>query len=529
MNAVINQNALGAPVAFVGLGSAKSEPQVNTEAGTEFAFHQMFGTYDPNETLSAVRSTDQDAKELLSKAGAEDASQIDEICADPPIFQPIAQIFANLPMPSEALLKPTVTANDTSKPALDRSAGESLAVTGAVVPGISGGIDDSGLQQAGTNPETLGFPQGVSSSTDLLDPDSPTLETEEKYALLSSSTTGAVAEPDETDLHRATFVPLQTYNQQSPSPDERFRQASLGAGDAPDNPKATIEYPKSSAHFSTVENTWRHKWTGDAAALAIAEDDTANQTLAGDPDEAENPQAPQLVSNKILPHSAPLAQHSTPSAPPAGPAIINFRPKTDLPPPPVAAEKIQSGGGPEVFVFNQALGVSDIELSLGSTQTSPEIGPTLGAARRVASSVFVPTPAALMPNQSAMLASRITEMSITRDNGPVDVSLSPDELGKLTISIKQDGSFVHVTLTAERPETLDLMRRNASDLIADLRQTGFSGASLSFGQGQKDQHPNFQNADLPTRHQQSPQNLIPETRPIASGRTHDGVGVDLRF
>lgn len=68
------------------------------------------------------------------------------------------------------------------------------------------------------------------------------------------------------------------------------------------------------------------------------------------------------------------------------------------------------------------------------------------------------------------------------DAEPLEIVLNPQELGHLRFEIRQSGEQVSVLLTAERPETLDLMRRHADQLVTELRQSGFSDASLSFGQ-----------------------------------------------
>lgn len=44
-----------------------------------------------------------------------------------------------------------------------------------------------------------------------------------------------------------------------------------------------------------------------------------------------------------------------------------------------------------------------------------------------------------------------------------------------------EGERMHVTLSCERPETADLMRRHADQLVQEFREAGYSGATLSFG------------------------------------------------
>lgn len=71
-------------------------------------------------------------------------------------------------------------------------------------------------------------------------------------------------------------------------------------------------------------------------------------------------------------------------------------------------------------------------------------------------------------------------------SGPVgdalEVALSPEELGRVRIDFRPEAGGMRVVLTAERGDTLDLMRRHGDQLMADLREAGFDGASLSFGQ-----------------------------------------------
>ncbi len=68
-----------------------------------------------------------------------------------------------------------------------------------------------------------------------------------------------------------------------------------------------------------------------------------------------------------------------------------------------------------------------------------------------------------------------------------------------------------VAINAERPETLDLMRRNASDLGDTLRDLGYEDVAFSFGKGEQSQngqsdsdaHPNGDDAHL-SLHTQAP-------------------------
>lgn len=63
----------------------------------------------------------------------------------------------------------------------------------------------------------------------------------------------------------------------------------------------------------------------------------------------------------------------------------------------------------------------------------------------------------------------------------LNLTLSPEDLGRLRFEMTTTGDRLHITLFVERGDTMDLLRRNADQLLSDLRQSGFGQASLSFG------------------------------------------------
>ncbi|MDQ7777602.1 flagellar hook-length control protein FliK [Paracoccus aminovorans] len=66
--------------------------------------------------------------------------------------------------------------------------------------------------------------------------------------------------------------------------------------------------------------------------------------------------------------------------------------------------------------------------------------------------------------------------------GVVEIALSPEELGKVRLVIAP-GEKPAVTVFADRPETFDLLRRNAETLDRELRNAGIFGADISFSGG----------------------------------------------
>lgn len=69
---------------------------------------------------------------------------------------------------------------------------------------------------------------------------------------------------------------------------------------------------------------------------------------------------------------------------------------------------------------------------------------------------------------------------------PVEVTLAPEELGKVRMTIWATDGGLTLQLVADRPETLDLMRRHIDQLAQDFRDMGFERLSFAFGQGQNE-------------------------------------------
>lgn len=68
-----------------------------------------------------------------------------------------------------------------------------------------------------------------------------------------------------------------------------------------------------------------------------------------------------------------------------------------------------------------------------------------------------------------------------------ELHLSPSELGRVRISLSSSEAGMVVTILAERPETLDLMRRHADQLAREFYEIGYEAAEFSFGQNMPDQ------------------------------------------
>lgn len=114
---------------------------------------------------------------------------------------------------------------------------------------------------------------------------------------------------------------------------------------------------------------------------------------------------------------------------------------------------------------------------------------------------------------------QIAQAVISATDHQIDLSLAPEELGRVQLTLHQDGEVMRVHIVADRPETLDLLRRHAGELAQDLRAAGHDGASFSFGGSPRDQP-----AHAPMTADTDPHS---PPRPPAP-RGHDGA-LDLRL
>jgi len=68
-------------------------------------------------------------------------------------------------------------------------------------------------------------------------------------------------------------------------------------------------------------------------------------------------------------------------------------------------------------------------------------------------------------------------------DGTFDVQLSPEELGRVRLTLTSDGAEMIVSIAAERVETLELMRRHIDLLARDFRDLGYTSVQFTFADG----------------------------------------------
>ncbi|MEL7105916.1 MAG: flagellar hook-length control protein FliK [Pseudomonadota bacterium] len=80
-----------------------------------------------------------------------------------------------------------------------------------------------------------------------------------------------------------------------------------------------------------------------------------------------------------------------------------------------------------------------------------------------------------------VVMAQVAEAARTLREGQMEITLVPEELGRVRLTMTPSEAGMAVTIMAERPETLELMRRNIELLARDLSGQGFENLSFSFG------------------------------------------------
>lgn len=145
--------------------------------------------------------------------------------------------------------------------------------------------------------------------------------------------------------------------------------------------------------------------------------------------------------------------------------------------------------------------VSDKDrLELFST-VLPEPDAAIGADTRTQSGIGSASQAIFArPETPGLIGRQIAEAIQSRPGQPVEVSLNPQELGRVRINIAAAETGVTVTVLAERPETLELMRRNIDELAREFQTIGYQSINFAFAEGhaQQQQQDFAGDGDTPT-------------------------------
>ncbi|MGG7566968.1 flagellar hook-length control protein FliK [Rhodovulum sp. DZ06] len=237
-------------------------------------------------------------------------------------------------------------------------------------------------------------------------------------------------------------------------------------------------------------------------------DEAARQAQAGER-AASQPAAPaasQAVSAaQAAASQAPVAQvqaraaaaSADPGTSPADPPSVRRRQRDRAEPPPTTAaaapqvraepsEQRVAAPAPQAALV-QAEGVRFHAMREAAADAAPD--PIRAESLTTQASVhdgpraMTATVAAAAPDrpQAAAVAAQLAPALRRGGDGSTEIRLDPPELGRVRVTLRTDEAGLVATITAERPETVDLMRRHADLLLRDLAANGQARVDLSFG------------------------------------------------
>ncbi len=124
------------------------------------------------------------------------------------------------------------------------------------------------------------------------------------------------------------------------------------------------------------------------------------------------------------------------------------------------------------------------ELALTADDAAADLAVAIKIDRQVADiQQLAPQSLRTTPAVATQITSQIQAQISQSSKQVIELRLDPAELGRVTIQLSPQDQSITAQITAERPETLDLMRRHSEVLLATLATAGFSQADLSFQQG----------------------------------------------
>lgn len=92
---------------------------------------------------------------------------------------------------------------------------------------------------------------------------------------------------------------------------------------------------------------------------------------------------------------------------------------------------------------------------------------------------------------------QIVETVRTNGQGEVELTLNPEELGRIRMSMSSGEAGIQVTIQSDRAETAELLRRHIALLRDELAGLGYTQVDIGFGGHHASQPPTPPVQDLP--------------------------------
>ncbi|MDP5218296.1 flagellar hook-length control protein FliK [Ruegeria sp. 2205SS24-7] len=395
-----------------------------------------------------------------------------------------------------------------------------------------------------SDPEAEARPEDTAATVEQSEPTHAGSEPEAAFA-------ASQAEDAKAELRlRHDIAPDRT----DTKPGATGRDAVTG-GTAPLSPHDPASTARAQVHPDAVRKTGSERLTNPAFGKS---DETAQAALARVPtEEARAPHSASLDKQRVsaLTGTASgsnsaiwLAQTAKPApVPEAGSGAQTPREAANAPAPQIAlrqaqvsqaaqnpGEMVADQSGPAFPTPSEAMSpdgdlptrpISSVREDLFPAQTRLE-----AASLGLELARDMPKPA--QAETARAIAAQINDVLIRRGNGSFELALRPEELGRVRVLMKPIEGAMTLTIIAERPETLDLMRRHIDQLASEFRDMGYSAVHVDLS-GAGDGKGDNQTGHGPDAGASGDDGDLAAPAPEANASTpmiHDlAIGLDMRL
>ena len=127
------------------------------------------------------------------------------------------------------------------------------------------------------------------------------------------------------------------------------------------------------------------------------------------------------------------------------------------------------------------------------------------------------------PPQPQVVTQQIAVAVSQTQSQDFEIRLDPEELGKLRIVLSPKDGGYDIMITADRDQTLELIKRNANELADQFEQMGYGGSTMSFASSQ----------DTPTSEDQDDEKPVVASNTLSMGFEQKPItlseGLDIRY
>lgn len=130
---------------------------------------------------------------------------------------------------------------------------------------------------------------------------------------------------------------------------------------------------------------------------------------------------------------------------------------------------------------------------------------------------------------AAQVIRQISDAFVATKDDQIEIALSPEELGRIRMTISGREGGQHVVIWAERPEVLDQLRRNSASLMQEFSDSGMQDMSFEFS----DDRPSSRDTEWAPAQIGEPAAPLPSGPPMPQPQAYtylaDGPHIDIRI